>query len=112
MNRTLKRIVALCLGLWLALAPAVILGPAAAMTIQMGLSDTATGTPDCCPGGEQGRDACAPACMSTIPLTILPKQDALSLFVMRDRPALQGGVAVLGHVAAPDPPPPKTFILH
>ncbi len=108
---TSSRFFALFLGIWVALAPAVFAIPAAAMTVQTGMSDDAgPGGYDCCPEGDMERGLCSLMCFNATLLATLLERGTPSPITREEyRPARHP--ALLGRLSTPDPAPPKSVSL-
>jgi hypothetical protein len=111
MSLTANRILALFLGVWIALAPAAFAMPAAAMTVQTSMSgDAWAGGYDCCPEGDMERGPCALMCFNATLLATVPELGTLSSIAREEqRPARHP--ALLGRLSTPDPAPPKAVSL-
>jgi hypothetical protein len=105
-----KRIIALFLGLWIGLVPALMSAPVASMTVQMAhITDTTSGDCDCCHGIKPNRALCFLMCASVPPLTAV-QCTSLVLPAIDDEFPPRPDVALTSRIAAPDPPPPRRLI--
>jgi hypothetical protein len=106
-----SRFFALFLGFWVALAPAVFALPAAAITVQTGMSDDAgPGGDDCCPEEDMERGLCALMCLNTAQFATMEDLGKLagrfgSGHELGHHPAL------FGRLLTPDPAPPNPVSL-
>lgn len=106
------RILALILGLWMALAPAVFAVPAVAMTSQTAMGGAPDmGGCDGCPETGLDTDGCAPTCLNVMLLATLAGEAVPPAWVedghwLGPRPVLSG------LLSAPEPAPPKPVFFH
>jgi hypothetical protein len=105
------RLIALLLGLWIGVAPALLFAPAAGATMQITATQNAMpGDCDCCPEPKPSRALCALMCLHGPSLAALQCElvfDAglgVGPWPARDR-------IKMGRAAPPDPPPPKPSAL-
>ena len=115
------RIIVLFLGLWVALAPAVIAVPTAAMTMQMSMSDegdksndtgdTGSGCCDGCPDADTDRNVCASKCLNIVSLAIIAGLGKLDPAAFHDDQWTARDLILSGRSSAPDPAPPKPISL-
>jgi hypothetical protein len=106
------RLLALSLGLWVALAPAIIAMPAAAMGSQMSMSgDAAVDCNDCPDMPRSNMDGafcalvcCGPAFLAFVPESVKLAAIRIKLHWFRVDPLF------LGRSLRPDPAPPKSFL--
>lgn len=104
---TPNRIIALFLGFWVALAPAAIVIPAAAMTLQMSMADDArTDGCDGCPDADADLGACALMCLNAALLATTVDSGKL-VTVFKDCHWPRRHPTLLGHFSTLDPAPPK-----
>jgi hypothetical protein len=110
-NLTPKRFIALLLGAWVALAPAMFAVPAAAMSVQTSMSDDAgSGGCDACPEGDVDRGICVLMCFNATLLATIAEPGKLdSGFDDSHEPGHHP--ALLGRLSTPDPAPPKAVSL-
>ena len=112
MEWTPNRIITLFLGLWVALAPAVFAVPAAAMTLQMSISDDAgSGCCDGCPDADADCNVCALMCLNLVPFATIAEHGKLGTAVLHDDHWPGRDLALLGRVSTPEPAPPKPISL-
>lgn len=105
------RILALFLGVWIALAPAVFAMPDAAMSLQTSMSDDA-GFHICdgCPKDDADQSICSLMCFNATLLVAVLERGTLSPIAREEyRPARHP--ALLGRLSTPDPAPPKAVFL-
>ena len=108
---TPRRIIALLLGLWLALAPAVFVMPAAAMTLHMGMSsDSVAGGCDGCPEANTDGGFCALMCLNAALVATTTAGGELS-HISRGEHWPPHRLVFVDHLATPDPGPPKPVFL-
>jgi hypothetical protein len=103
--------IALLLGLWIALAPAPALfaAPAAGLTLQMSMvDDVGSDDCDCCSDAKQNRDRCASMCVNVLPFATL-QSDHLVSITFHDDYALTRELTPSSHAISPDPPPPRSI---
>jgi hypothetical protein len=106
---TLNRIIALFLGLWIALAPALFSAPAAGLTLQMSMvHDVGSDDCDCCSDAKHNRDLCASMCANVLSLATLESDDLVSI-AFHDGYALRRELIPSGRAISPDPPPPRSI---
>jgi hypothetical protein len=107
MDRAPKRIIALFLGLWIGLAPALMSAPAASMTVQMAHTpDTTSGDCDCCHGTKPNRTLCFLMCASISPLAAVQCTNLIPPAI-DDEFSPEPAAVLTSRIAAPDPPPPR-----
>lgn len=105
------RILALFFGLWLALAPAIIAVPAAAMSIPMSTCDDAdAGDCDACPDADVDREVCAFICLSAAQFALPAEKFRLDA-VFGDGHRRGNGPPPSGRLSTPEPAPPKLHSL-
>jgi hypothetical protein len=108
MTWTPSRIIALFLGLWIAVAPVAAAAPAAAMTANMSMSDDGgAGGFDDCPGKGMPSNDCVQFCANVLFVGIAPGDSGLILAVTGGD--LQPGPrrTLNGQFPVPDPGPPR-----
>ena len=111
MKWTPRRIIAHFLGLWVALAPAVFVVPAAAMTLHMGMSSgSGTGGCDGCPDAGTDGGFCALNCLNAAMAATTTAGGELS-HVSQDERWPVHHLPFADHLATPDPGPPKSVFL-
>ncbi len=106
-----NRILALFLGVWIALAPAVFTMPGADMSLQASASDD-SGFHICdgCPEDDAERSICSLICFNATLLATVPERGTLSSIAHEGhRPTRHP--ALLGRLSTPDPAPPKAVSL-
>jgi hypothetical protein len=111
MTWTLNRIIVPLLGLWIAIAPALLAVPAAGLTLQMSMVDDAD--PDhcgCCSDAKPNRDLCASMCVTALPFATLRSDDLVAI-AFHDDYALGRELTRSSRKIPPDPPPPRSFAL-
>ncbi len=107
MGWTPRRIIALFLGLWMALAPAGFAVPAAAMTAQTGMSDGAgSGECDGCSENVVERGLCALMCLNAALVASAVQPDKL-ITDFGDCHEPGRHAPMLGRLTRPDPAPPR-----
>jgi hypothetical protein len=112
MDWTSTRIISLFLGLWMALAPAIFVVPATAMTLQMSVfGDANSGDCDCCRDGHANNIICMQACMNAFPFAAAAQYGSLVPMVMHNDHSAERDIVRSGHAFAPDPPPPRPVAL-
>jgi hypothetical protein len=107
MRWTLHRIITLALGVWIAFAPVVPIGPTTALTVQMSMSHK-VGAGGCCPNADMNHDLCVAMCANSLLFTLNPERDNSGLVVFR---VIEWSVRYLpltGLNVAPDPGPPRS----
>lgn len=103
--------IALFLGLWIALAPALVAAPAG-LTLQMsmvhnvGSDDCGSDDCGCCSDGQTNRDLCASICVNVLPFAALQSDHFVSI-ASRDDYALNRELTPSSRAILPDPPPPR-----
>ena len=114
MKWTPTRIIALFLGLWVALAPAMYAVPAAAMTPQMIMSDDGDDSADAgsnccdgCPDTAADRAVCALMCLNLVSFTAIADQGKPGRVFFREDHWPGRDQALSGFLSTPDPTPPK-----
>jgi hypothetical protein len=107
MKWTPRRIIALVLGAWIALAPVALIGPAAAMTAQMSMTDN-VGAGGCCPNADINHDNCALMCANSLLFTLAPERGSARLVVFRVIEWPVRYLSLTGINLAPDPGPPRS----
>lgn len=101
------RILALALGIWIAIAPVMLVVPAAvAMPISM--SDGAA-SGDCtgCPDAGMNRNLCAMMCANILNFVLVPKQDIAGPVVFQFIDWPERDSQLTGRNTVPDPGPPR-----
>jgi hypothetical protein len=102
-----KRILALFLGLWIGLSPALISAPAASMTFKIAETpDSMSGNCECCPGTKPNRALCPFMCVG-IPSLAAVQCTGLILPAVDDEFPPELNAVLTDRIAAPDPPPPR-----
>lgn len=103
-----KRILALFLGLWIGLSPALMSAPAVSMVLQMAHApDTISGDCECCPGTKASRTLCFMMCASVPPLAAAQCTGLIPPAVDDEAPAPVPDATLTSRIVAPDPPPPR-----
>jgi hypothetical protein len=115
MPATLRVVIAFGLSLWIAIAPALLAGPAFAMPAQMAAQASASdhggsGDCDCCPH-PVAVDRCLSACLNALAAALVPESIPLAFFAADGRRLREPLDTMSGWRPAPDPPPPKRLIL-
>lgn len=107
MSRTDNRFLVFLLGIWIALAPALNVSLATAMTIEQGIaSDTPACSGECCSGEEMERGACLSFCFNTAQPAIAGNSNTVRpVERLRHEPPLVNTLLML--CAPPEPAPPK-----
>jgi hypothetical protein len=106
---TPNRMIALLLGLWIALAPALFAAPAAGLTLQMSIvDDVGSDDCDCCSDAKQNRGRCASMCVNILPFATI-QSDHLVSMTFRDDYALRHELTPSSRAISPDPPPPRSI---
>ena len=106
-----NRIIALFLGLWFALAPALFAAPATGMTLQLSMAhDAASGVCDCCPDAKPNRGLCALMCANALPFATIQSDDLVHV-VFHDDYSLKRELTRSSRAIPPDPPPPRFIAL-
>jgi hypothetical protein len=101
--------IALFLGLWIALAPALFAAPAAGLTLQMSTVHVGGSNDcDCCSDAKHNRDLCASMCANVLPFATLESDDLVSI-AFHDDYALRRELIPAGRAISPDPPPPRSI---
>jgi len=106
-----RSILALFLGLWVALAPAIFAVPAGAIPVQMNMSGEAgPGGCDACPDGDAAQGFCKLLCLNVIQLATLTEAGGPGARIAAGH---QPGRHLLlpGRHSTPDPAPPKAVSL-
>lgn len=104
--RSLIRICAVCLGLWMALTPTIIAAPVAAMADHADMSGSGC---DPRPDADMDGRMCASICLGALPFV---PSDVVGLFAVIDiRHWLGQGPPLSGRVFMPDPAPPRSHSL-
>lgn len=111
-NRTANRVLALMLGLWVALAPAMLAAPAAGMNAQMNMSES-NGSGDCngCPDAGMAQDACASMCANALPFVTMPDIGRMVPVDFRPIDWPGGYSPLVGRILTPEPGPPRSITL-
>jgi len=102
-----RRLFVVLLGLWIALAPALSIAPATAMTAQPGMSGTVSANGDgCCPPDDFQRSLCKLMCLNAGQVAIMsePAEESARVQVRYTMPE---PLPVPGAVPGPEPAPPK-----
>jgi hypothetical protein len=106
---TLNHMLALFLGLWIALAPALVAAPAAGLTSQMSMVHVlASDKCDCCSDAQPNRELCASMCVNVLPFATL-QFDHLVSITFHDAYALRRELTPSSRTISPDPPPPRSI---
>ncbi len=106
-----SRFIALFLGLWVVLAPAIFAIPAAAMAAQTSMSDdTGSGGCDGCPQGDADRSVCALMCLNLALFAITAESSELPTELGSGHDPGRYPT-LLGRVSTPDTAPPKPVSL-
>lgn len=102
-----RRFFIVLLGLWIALAPALSIAPATAMTVQPGMSGTvfANGD-DCCPQDDFQRSLCKLMCQNAGQAAIMSEPAEASARA-QVRHTVPRPLPVPGTIPGPEPAPPK-----
>jgi hypothetical protein len=101
--------IALLLGLWIALAPALFAAAAAGLTLQMSAVHVGDSNDcDCCSDAKHNRDLCASMCANVLPFANLESDDLVSI-VFHDDYAFRRELIPSGRAISPDPPPPRSI---
>jgi hypothetical protein len=101
--------IALFLGLWIALAPALSTAPAAGLMLQINMVHVVgSGGCDCCSDAKHNRDLCASMCVNVLPFATLELDDLVCI-VFHDEYALRRELIPAGRAISPDPPPPRSI---
>jgi hypothetical protein len=104
-----NRMVALFLGFWIALAPALFATPAAGLTLQMStVHDVGSDDCDCCSDAKHNPDLCASMCANVLPFATVESDDLVSI-AFHDDYALRRELIPSGRAISPDPPPPRSI---
>jgi hypothetical protein len=94
--------IALFLGLWIALAPALFAAPAAGLTLQMSTVHVGGSNDcDCCSDAKHNRDLCASMCANVLPFATLESDDLVSTVALALRHYLNSiglGARELNHL--------------
>jgi hypothetical protein len=107
MDRKLNRVITLFLSLWIGLAPAVLIAPATAMTLQMAeVHDTKPNDCDCCPEPRSSYGLCMLMC-ANVPLFVTAPSNGLIPFALDNDYSPELEAMMMGWIAAPDLPPPR-----
>jgi hypothetical protein len=107
-RRMSVRVLALLLGLWTALVPAVVVGPTVAAKSAMEMShDDASGDCDPCPAADADAEMCRLICLSVAPFVVSAEQAALPPAV-HETYGREPGLLLLGRLPSIAPAPPKT----
>jgi len=107
MDRKPNRVIALFLGLWIGLAPALLIAPAAAVTLQTAeVQDTKSGHCDCCPESRPSLGLCILMC-SNVPLFMTTPSKGLVRLARDNDYSTELKTMMVGWIAPPDPPPPR-----
>jgi hypothetical protein len=102
------RILALVLGIWAALAPAVLVVPAAAMASQTSMAgEPRSGGCDGCPDTGPDPRNCVPMCLHVLPLATIAGNAAPAAMIGHD-PWEAPRPAHSGRASGPELPPPKS----
>ena len=104
------RCFAILLGLTIAVAPAALAVPAAAMTWHATMS-MGTDPGNCCPGANGDHSTCAIICANALAHATLPEQIIPAVLAFPDDIWRPGPLALSDHPRPPDPPPPKSPVL-
>lgn len=100
-------IIALFLGLWFALAPALFAAPTAGLALQMSMIDNVGSDDcDCCSDAQPNRDLCASMCVNVFPFATLETDHMFSIIFHEDY-ALRRELTPSSRTISPDPPPPR-----
>ncbi len=105
---TLRRTIALALGVWIAIAPAMLVVPAAPIAMQMSMSaGAAPGDCNGCPDATMDRNICVMMCANTLNFALFPEQDVARpvVFQFIDWPVRH--LPLTGRDLVPDPGPPR-----
>ena len=106
---TPNRMIALFLGLWIALVPALVAAPAAGLTLQLSMVQN-VGSDDCgcCSDVKPNRDLCASICANVLPFAALQSDHFVSN-ASHDDYALNRELTPSSRAISPDPPPPRSM---
>jgi hypothetical protein len=103
-----NRLIAVCLGLWIALAPGVAAASAAVMTHKVGLSSESSSTcPDCCPDDSKATNACPSICLNSSPFVTPAQRDTMLRAVFHGDYSRERASKLSSLAIPPDPPPPR-----
>jgi hypothetical protein len=106
---TPNRMIALFLGFWIALAPALFASPAAGLTLQMSMvHDVGANDCDCCSDAKPNRDLCASMCVNVLHFATLQSDHLVSIPFHGDY-ALRRESTLSSHAISPDLPPPRSI---
>jgi hypothetical protein len=106
---TPNRMIALLLGLWIALAPALFAAPAVGLTLQMSMvDDVGSDDCDCCSDAKPNPDLCVLMCANVLPFATLESDHLVSITFHNDY-ALTRELIPSSRAISPDPPPPKSI---
>jgi hypothetical protein len=101
--------IALFLGLWIALASALTAAPAAGLTLQMSAGHVGVSNDcDCCYDAKHNGDLCASMCANVLTFATLESDD-LVFIVFHDDYPLKRELIPSGRAISPDPPPPRSI---
>jgi hypothetical protein len=100
--------IALFLGLWIAL-PSALTAPAAGLMLQMSTVHVGVSNDcDCCSDAKHNRDLCASMCASVLAFATLDSDHFVSI-AFHDDYALKRELIPSGRAISPDPPPPRSI---
>lgn len=108
MKWTPRRIIALALGAWIVFAPVALIGPTAAMTVQMSMSHN-FGASGCCPNADVNHDHCVAMCANSLLFNLAPERDSPCLVIFRVIEWPIRYLSLTGINLAPDPGPPRSI---
>jgi hypothetical protein len=101
--------IALFLGLWIALASALTAAPAASLTLQMSTVHVGVSKDcDCCSDAKHNGDLCASMCANVLTFATLESDDLVSI-VFHDDYALKRELIPSGRAISFDLPPPRSI---
>jgi hypothetical protein len=104
---TPNRITALLLGLWIAVAPALLVAPAAGLMFEtIMVHDAGPDDCGCCSDAKPKRDLCASMCVNALPFATLRSNDLVAT-AFHDDYAVRRELTRSSRTIPPDPPPPK-----
>jgi hypothetical protein len=101
--------IALFLGLWIALASALIAAPVAGLTLQMSTVHVGVSNDcHCCSDAKHNGDLCASMCANVLTFATLESDDLVCIG-FHDDYALKRELIPSGRAISPDPPPPRSI---
>jgi hypothetical protein len=108
MDRTPRRIIAVLVCLWMALLPALLAIPAAAMAHQMEAAEvTGAADCDCCDDTQMHGTSCAVICLNTWTAMAITAPADIVTVAFGDDIVPARAPTLIESCRAPDPPPPK-----